>query len=287
MGIFLKWVGSLILIGVLVSTHIVFSKFAQHTSNYLATIKSNLHPQHMQVLTRPQTTAPVQVRKILSRYDRKIFFRHLRTRFPRYQEHFQNAAKKHDLPWKLLASQAYQESHWNRRARSPTGVRGIMMLTRRTAASLGIRNRLDPRNSIYGGARYLTIMQQRIPTSVPMPDRTFFALAAYNVGLGHVKDARILALRKQKNPDRWQDMMQVLPLLSQKKYYRSLPHGYARGLEPVTYVQRIRAYQVLLDEKMSKKSYVTNWEKRGKMRQFITQRIPHRSPAWVRKDTGV
>ncbi len=287
MGIFLKWIGSFILIGVLVSTHIVFSKFAQHTSKYLATIKSNLHTQHMQALTRPQTTAPVQVRKILSRYDRKIFFRHLRTRFPRYQKHFKNAAQKNDLPWKLLASQAYQESHWNRRARSPTGVRGIMMLTRRTAASLGIRNRLDPRKSIYGGARYLTIMQQRIPTSVPIPDRTFFALAAYNVGLGHVQDARILALRKQKNPDRWQDMMQVLPLLSQKKYYRSLPHGYARGPEPVKYVQRIRAYQVLFDEKMSKKSFVTNREKRGKMRPFTTKRIPHRSPAWVKKDTGV
>lgn len=287
MGIFLKWVASFLLIGLLVSTHIVFSKFAELTSKHLAAAKSDLHTHHMQDLTRPQITPPVQVRKILSRYDRKIFFRHLKSRFPRYQKHFQNAALKYDVPWKLLASQAYQESHWNRRARSPTGVRGIMMLTRRTAASLGIRNRLDPRKSIYGGAQYLTIMQQRIPDSVPVPDRTFFALAAYNVGLGHVKDARILALRKKKSPDRWQDMMQILPLLNQKKYYRTLPHGYARGPEPVTYVQRIRAYQILLDEKTAKNSYVTNQGKRGKMHHATTLRTPRRMPTWMRKDTGV
>ena len=286
MGTLLKWVGSLLLICLLLSTHIVFSKWAETTSTRLAAIKTHIQTHRIPSFTRPQITTPVQVREILSHYDRKVFFKHLRTRFPRYKQYFQNAAKKHELPWKLLASQAYQESHWNHRARSPTGVRGIMMLTRRTAASLGIRNRLDPVKSIYGGARYLAIMQRRIPPSVPMPDRTFFALAAYNVGLGHIKDARLLALRKKKNPDHWQDMMDVLPLLSQKKYYRSLPHGYARGNEPVTYVQRIRAYQVLLDQKLSQKSYVTNMDKHGKMWLFTTRAIPHRLP-WVKRDTGV
>ncbi len=287
MGFLIKWTASLLIIAMLVCTHIIFSKWAEKTSHRLATVKSNLQMKNIQALTRPQTSKPVPVKKILSPYDRKIFFKHLRTRFPRYQEHFHNAAKKHDLPWKLLASQAYQESHWNRRARSPTGVRGIMMLTRRTAASLGIRNRLDPRKSIYGGAEYLSIMQKRIPVAVPIPDRTFFALAAYNVGLGHLTDARRLALKKSKNPDRWPDMMQVLPLLSQKKYYRSLRYGYARGQEPVTYVQRIRAYQVLLEEIMSEKSYVRNRDKDGKMTRFFAHRNLLPFPSRFKIDTGV
>lgn len=287
MGTFLKWAGSLLFIGLLVSTHIVFSKWAEKTSHRLAAIKSHIQTQNIHSLTRPQTSKPVQVRKILSHYDRKMFFKHLRTRFPRYQEHFHNAAQAHDLPWKLLASQAYQESHWNRRARSPTGVRGIMMLTRRTAASLGIRNRLDPMKSIHGGAEYLAIMQKRIPAAVPIPDRRFFALAAYNVGLGHIKDARTLALRKSKDPNRWPDIMQVLPLLSQKKYYRSLRYGYARGEELVTYVQRIRAYQVLLDQTISKKSFVTNGNDHGKMTRFITGRSIRPFQRLIKEDTGV
>ena len=287
MGTFLKWAYSILLIWLLVGAHIVFSKWAENTSQRLAAVKSGIQTQRHQAFTRPQTSTPIQVRKILSPYDRKMFVKHLATRFPHYQEHFQNAAQRHELPWQLLASQAYQESHWNRRAKSPTGVRGIMMLTRRTAASLGIRNRLDPKNSIEGGARYLSKLQSRLPISVRMPDRRFFALAAYNVGLGHMKDARLLAIRTNKNPDHWQDIMQVLPLLSQRKFYRSLPHGYARGKEPVTYVQRIRAYQILLNEKISKKSFVTNIEKHGNMHTILTHWKP--VPKWNRNrpDTGV
>ena len=130
-------------------------------------------------------------------------------------------------------------------------------------------------------------MQNRIPVSVAMPDRRFFALAAYNVGLGHMKDARILALRRKKNPDRWNDMMEVLPLLSQKKYYRTLTYGYARGREPVTYVQRIRAYQVLLNEKTSQKSFVTKIDKNGKMGKLIARPYLLRMWNWVKNDTGV
>ena len=287
MGIFLKWVGSLLFIALLLSTHIVFSKWAEKTSQHLVAIKSQIQTEKIQSLTRPQTSKPVQVKKILSPYDRKMFFKHLRTRFPRYQEHFQDAAQAHDLPWKLLASQAYQESHWNRRARSPTGVRGIMMLTRSTAASLGIRNRLDPMKSIHGGAEYLAIMQKRIPDTVPIPDRRFFALAAYNVGLGHIRDAQTLAVRHSRDPNRWPNIMQVLPLLSQKKYYRSLQYGYARGEEPVTYVQRIRAYQVLLDQTISEKSLGTNEVTHGKRTGFFVSRNSRPFQRLAKDDTGV
>lgn len=180
-------------------------------------------------------------------YDRLLFRRHLKGRFPRYHEHFREAADKHGISWKLLAAQAYQESHWNWRAKSPTGVRGIMMLTRRTAASLGVKNRLDPVESIHGGARYLSRLERRLPSEIHRADRTLFALAAYNVGLGHVKDARVLARRQGMNPNRWRDLQSVLPLLSVKRYYKALPHGYARGHEPVRYVKHIREYRSLLD----------------------------------------
>ncbi len=250
----LKWVGSLTLIVLLLNGQALFAKRAEQKTDRREEVKKTLPTKPQVSWPRYRSLTLREARKILPRYDRKVFFKHLKTRFPKYREHFQKAAKKQNLPWKLLASQAYQESHWNRRAKSPTGVRGLMMLTRRTAASLGIRNRLDPVKSINGGAKYLARMQKRIPRPVVKADRTFFALAAYNVGLGHIKDARILARRENKNPNTWRDMTHVLPLLSQKKYYKSLRYGYARGHEPVKYVQRIRAYHSLLDQRITQQS---------------------------------
>jgi membrane-bound lytic murein transglycosylase F len=120
------------------------------------------------------------------------------------------------------------------------------MLTQDTATSLGVESRLDPRQSIEGGARYLALLHERIGDSVPEPDRTYMALAAYNIGWGHLEDARALAKRMDKDSDSWQDVSSTLPLLRQKKYYRSLPHGYARGTEPVRYVNRIKTYYRIL-----------------------------------------
>jgi len=195
---------------------------------------------------------PKQVTVDLPAFDTQIFLRHVKTRFPRYKESFQRAGKAQGVPWTLLAAQGYQESRWNRNAMSPTGVRGIMMLTRATASDLGVKNRLDPKKSIAGGAQYLAELYRRIPEQVSEPDRTFLALAAYNVGLGHVKDARILATRLKKDPNKWDDLKSVLPLLSKKKYYQTLPHRYARGWEPVHYVKRIRAYRILLEHLLEK-----------------------------------
>lgn len=181
--------------------------------------------------------------------ERTIFLRHMRTRLPRYLVMFKHEARRHDLAWQLLAAQAYQESRWNPRAVSPTGVRGIMMLTRNTSSAYGIENRHDPRSSIRGGARHFARLLKRVPATIEEPDRTWVALAAYNVGMGHIKDARRLARQMGKDPDRWSSLREVLPLLAQKKYYRSLPYGYARGWEPVVYVKRIRAFEKLLQAK--------------------------------------
>lgn len=172
----------------------------------------------------------------------KRFQRQTDKKLDKYDDLFQQAAEANDLDWRLLAAMSYQESHWNPRAKSFTGVRGMMMLTRRTAKELGVRNRLDPKQSIDGGAAYLVKLRKRLPERIQEPDRTWMALAAYNVGYGHLTDARKLAAADGGDDSRWLDVKDYLPLLSQKRYYKKTKHGYARGSEPVSYVQNIRRY---------------------------------------------
>lgn len=184
------------------------------------------------------------------RYRRRI-----KVRLPKYRGLFEAAATKCQLDWRLLAALAYQESHWNPRAKSYTGVRGMMMLTRETAASLGVENRMDVEDSVLAGARYLARLHRQVGGDVSEPDRTLLALAAYNIGFGHLQDARILARRLGKQADTWHAIRSVLPLLQQKKHYSTLEHRYARGKEAVVFVDRIRTYyrilQPVLDEQAS------------------------------------
>lgn len=172
--------------------------------------------------------------------DTRLFIEAVEERLPEYIDMFQ--AHAGDLDWRLLAAVSYQESHWNPWARSPTGVRGMMMLTIPTAHSVNVTSRLDAEESIRGGAQYLARMKQRIPARITEPDRTWFALASYNVGLGHLNDARVITERQGGNPDYWVDVRERLPLLRQKQYYRTTRYGYARGDEPVRYVGNIRRY---------------------------------------------
>ncbi|MDO6441683.1 MULTISPECIES: membrane-bound lytic murein transglycosylase MltF [unclassified Marinobacter] len=175
--------------------------------------------------------------------DLRALNRRIDERLPGFISRFSAAEAATGMPADLLAALAYQESHWDPSAISPTGVRGIMMLTRRTAESLGVMNRLDPVAAIDGGARYLADRHRRLPDTIPEPDRTFLALASYNIGRGHLLDARQLARDLGKNPDSWDDMKEVLPLKADKRYYPNTRYGYARGYEPVHYVQRIRNYR--------------------------------------------
>ncbi len=174
------------------------------------------------------------------------FIRHFESRLPRYRPWFEEAGAQWGVDWRLLAAIGYQESHWRANAVSPTGVRGIMMLTEATADYLGIDDRTDPRNSIFGGAQYFARQTERVADSVSEPDRTWMALAAYNVGFNHVKDARLIVEWQGGDPDSWIDLSKALPLKAQRKWYSKLPYGYARGWEPVLYVQNIRAYYNIL-----------------------------------------
>lgn len=174
------------------------------------------------------------------------FIRHYESRLPRYRAMFEEAAVEWGVDWRLLAAIAYQESHWRSGAVSPTGVRGIMMLTEDTANYLGIEDRVDPKNSIFGGAQYYARQTERVADTVGEPDRTWMALAAYNVGFNHIKDARQIVEWQGGNPDTWVDISKALPMLSQREWYSRVPFGYARGWEPVLYVDNIRAYYNIL-----------------------------------------
>ncbi len=188
--------------------------------------------------------------EIFDYVDTHKFLKRIDVRFSKYKNFFFDAAEKNDIKPLLLASQSYQESHWDRKAKSPTGVRGLMMLTKPTAKSLGVTNRLDAKENIYAGAKYLAKMKKMV-AETDEPDRSWLALASYNVGRGHFRDAQLLAEKLNKNPHRWHDMKEVLPLLSEKKYYKDLRYGYARGNEPVRYVMRIRNYNDLLHRYLS------------------------------------
>ena len=183
--------------------------------------------------------------------DTKTFLSAIDSVLPNFRPLFEKHAN--EIDWKLLAAIAYQESHWNPQATSPTGVRGLMMLTRATANGLGVNDRLDPEESIQGGALYLQRLMAKVPDSVPEDERIWFSLAAYNMGWGHMLDARKLTKTQKGNPDSWVDVKQRLPMLSQKRYYPQLTYGYARGREAYNYVENIRRYQVSLVDYLQEK----------------------------------
>ena len=172
--------------------------------------------------------------------DTKSYLNSIETILPKFEPLF--TKYKGDLDWRLLAAIAYQESHWNPDATSPTGVHGMMMLTKDTAERMKISDRTDPEQSIKAGSEYLHWLIEQIPDSINSEDRIWFALAAYNMGLGHLLDARRLTKSLGGNPDNWLDVKNNLPLLAEKRYYSNLKYGYARGYEAFQYVENIRRY---------------------------------------------
>jgi membrane-bound lytic murein transglycosylase F len=175
------------------------------------------------------------------------FMQHLQSRLPLYKQWFVEAAEQSSQDWRLLAAMGYQESKWNPSAASSAGARGLMQLTVETANETRVTDLSDARQSIFGGARYFRQVYEKIPSHVPEPDRTWFALAAYNIGYGHVEDARVLAQKAGRDPDSWHDVRDFLPLLEQERWYSKTENGYARGWEPVRYVDNVRGYRDLLE----------------------------------------
>ena len=184
----------------------------------------------------------------LDAIDVTTFLKRTRTLLPLYIDLFKQAQELTGIDWRLLAAISYRESHWDKLNTSPTNVRGLMMLTESTADLLGVTDRLDPEQSIMGGARYIVMLKDTIPKHVPEPDRTWMALAAYNIGYAHLEDARVLAQRMKLDPNSWADLKKTLPLLNKVEYYSTLKYGFARGGAPVIFVESIRTYHKILEK---------------------------------------
>jgi membrane-bound lytic murein transglycosylase F len=179
--------------------------------------------------------------------DSETLLDQITSQLPKFKPHFEEAERLSGIDWRLIAALGYQESHWDASAISPTGVRGFMMLTDETADRMQITNRLDARESIIAGARYFAVLKDALVPRIEEPDRTWLALAAYNLGIGHLEDARILAQKAGLNPDKWQDVRQVLPRLADPEHFSALKHGYARGHEALQLVDNVRNYRDILE----------------------------------------
>jgi len=180
--------------------------------------------------------------RLTSRIGAFTFNRRVESTLPQWRDLLQSVAMEYRMDWRLLAAVSYQESHWNPDARSRTGVEGFMMLTRATARELGVTDRRDAGQSLRGGARFLRNLLRRLPSDIAQPHRLWMALAAYNIGLGHLEDARILAEREGLDPHLWDDVRAQLPKLQNPDVYPSTRFGFARGVEAQTYVDNIRQY---------------------------------------------
>jgi membrane-bound lytic murein transglycosylase F len=196
------------------------------------------------------------LRNIIDRYhgntdrlkpiDINTFVKRSRTRLPQYKKLFKEAQEITGLDWRLIAAVSYQESHWDTYSTSPTKVRGLMMLTEATSDRMGVTDRLDPKQSIPAGAKYINLMIDSLPDRIQEPDRTYMALASYNIGYAHVEDARVLAQRLGLDPDSWVDVKKALLKLSNPKHYAKAKYGYCRCGQPVIYVESIRSYYDIL-----------------------------------------
>ncbi|GAD75456.1 membrane-bound lytic murein transglycosylase MltF [Vibrio azureus] len=184
--------------------------------------------------------------------DTRAFIRALDNKLPKWSPLFQKYSEEFD--WRLIAALAYQESHWDPKAKSPTGVRGMMMLTLPTAKSVGVTDRLDPEQAIRGGVEYLRRIVARVPDSINQHEKIWFALASYNIGYGHMMDARRLTKSQGGDPNAWADVKERLPLLRQKRYYSQTRYGYARGDEARNYVENIRRYYQSISGRVSQRT---------------------------------
>ena len=182
----------------------------------------------------------------VERIDAGVFRERIKSALPQLRRAFEDGQAASGTEWRLLAAVAYQESQWDPFATSETGARGLMQLTEETARHLGVGDRLDAKTSILAAARYLQTLRSKMPERIAEPDRTWLALAAFNIGIAHLEDARILAQKQKLNPDHWSDVKKTLPLLAQPEYYESAKFGYARGGMPVAFVDRVRAYYDIL-----------------------------------------
>lgn len=195
----------------------------------------------------PDANPPAVQRARLPRRLAADFREHIESRLPALRPSFEAAGRETGFNWRLLAALAYQESKWRPAAVSPRGAQGIMMLMPVTATKMGVKNVFAPEENILGGARYLAYMRERVPKRILDPDRTWLAMAAYNIGIGHLEDARIITQMRKKNPDRWSDVRANLHRLADPSWHRRVKRGYANGRETAQFVERVSQFAAVLE----------------------------------------
>jgi membrane-bound lytic murein transglycosylase F len=198
----------------------------------------------------PAPATPPTQRARLPRRLAADFHKHIDNRLPNLRAPFEAAARETGIPWRMLAALAYQESRWRPAAVSPRGAQGVMMLMPVTAKKMGVNNVFSPDENILGGARYLAYMKERIPKRIKDPDRTWLAIAAYNIGIGHLEDARIITQMRKKNPDRWSDVRANLHRLSDPHWHGRVKRGYANGRETLQFVERVSQFAAILETRV-------------------------------------
>lgn len=164
-----------------------------------------------------------------------------------FDEHFKAAAKRYGVDWRLLAALAFQESRFDPKAESWTGGRGLFGLLPRTARQLGIKKLKNPRQAAMGAAAYLARLEAHFAGVMDADERMRMTVAAFNCGVGHVTDARLLATQRSLDANRWGSIATALRLLSRGEHAAKARHGYVRGGEVATYVEQVwnryRAYR--------------------------------------------
>lgn len=191
--------------------------------------------------------APPLQRARLPRRLATDFHKHIDSRLPDFRASFEVAGRETGINWRLLAALGYQESRWRPSAVSPKGAQGLMMLMPVTATKMGVKNVFSADENIMGGARYLAYMKERIPKRILDPDRTWLAIAAYNIGIGHLEDARIITQMRKQNPDRWAEVRANLPRLSDPVWHTRVKRGYANGRETAQFVERVSQFAAILE----------------------------------------
>lgn len=198
-------------------------------------------------------TRPAKPQTQRARLPRRLaadFHGHIETRLPHLRAPFEAAARETGIEWRMLAALGYQESRWRPAAVSPRGAQGVMMLMPVTAKKMGVSNVFSPDENILGGAKYLAYMKERIPKRITDPDRTWLAIAAYNIGIGHLEDARVITQMRKKNPDRWDQVRVNLPRLSDPHWHARVKHGYANGRETLQFVERVSQFAAILETRV-------------------------------------
>ena len=170
----------------------------------------------------------------------RIFISDIVLKLPKFEHFFKEASIKYNIDWKLLAALSYQESKWDNDAVSPTGVRGLMMLTKKTADMLEV-NRLIPSESIDGGSKYLVFLRNKYK-KYNNDTRLNLMLASYNLGSGHVDDVVSLLTKDNIDINNWNNLRKYLLKLNKKEFYKKMQYGYARGWEAVQYIENVKQY---------------------------------------------